>query len=103
MIKQSCFSLIGLALLISGIANVSFAERALGQEKDLIPRSVLFGNPDRASVRISPDGKYISYLAPRNGLLNVWVQTLGQDDAKPITNSTTRPIRNYFWMHIAYF
>ena len=99
MIKQYRLSLIGLALLISGIANVTFNQIAQAQDRDLIPRSVLFGNPDRASVRISPDGKYISYLAPHNGLLNVWVQTLGQDDAKPITDSTTRPIGNYFWMH----
>src|SRR5688500_15353253 len=40
---------------------------------DLIPRAILFGNPERASVQLSPDGKYISWLAPSNGVMNVWV------------------------------
>jgi len=39
----------------------------------LIPREVLFGNPDKASPRISPDGARLAYLAPMDGLLNVWV------------------------------
>jgi len=63
----------------------------------LIPREVFFGNPDRASVNISPDGTKLSYLAPHNDLLNIWVQTVGADDARPITNATERPIRRYFW------
>ena len=97
MIKKCRFSLLGLALLTSGLVNATSAEVALGQDRDLIPRSVLFGNPERAAVRISPDANQISFLAPRNDLLNVYVQTLGEDVAKPITNSTTRPIRSYFW------
>src|SRR5690606_19862514 len=41
--------------------------QATGNPKaDLIPRSVLFGNPERAAVRISPDGKHLSWLAPKD-------------------------------------
>ena len=39
----------------------------------LIPREVLFGNPDRTSIQLSPDGATIAYLAPVDGVLNVWV------------------------------
>jgi hypothetical protein len=39
----------------------------------LIPRSALFGNPEKAQARVSPDGKYISFIAPRDGVLNVWL------------------------------
>ena len=39
----------------------------------LIPRRVFFGNPDRAQVTISPDGEHLAWLAPRDGVLNVWV------------------------------
>ena len=39
----------------------------------LIPRQVLFGNPDKASAQLSPDGKHISYLGPLNGELAVVV------------------------------
>lgn len=63
----------------------------------LIPREVFFGNPDRASVAISPGGDRLAYLAPREGVMNVWVQTVGQDDARPVTQSTERPIRIYSW------
>src|SRR5690349_15865986 len=38
----------------------------------LIKRQVLFGNPERTAVELSPDGKQISYLAPKDGVMNVW-------------------------------
>ena len=65
---------------------------------DLIPREVIFGNPTKASPRISPDGNRISYLAPsEDGVLNVWVKSVGQDDDTMITNDTHRGIRGYGW------
>mgnify|MGYP000268295437 CR=1 FL=1 len=66
----------------------------------LIPRKIFFGNPDKAMVRLSPDGRYISYLAPVNGVLNVWVGP--REDpaaAKPITKDTFRGIRFYDWAY----
>src|SRR5215467_14521595 len=39
----------------------------------LLPRSLFFDNPDRARVMVSPDGKRLGWLAPVNGVLNVWV------------------------------
>ncbi|MCH8260211.1 MAG: S9 family peptidase [Planctomycetes bacterium] len=81
------------------IAAAPPARATQGQQENLIPRHVLFGNPDRAAVKISPDGMRLSYLAPHNNVLNVWVQTVGQDDARPLTNATERPIRIYFWAH----
>jgi dipeptidyl aminopeptidase/acylaminoacyl peptidase len=65
----------------------------------LIPREVLFGNPEKASPRISPDGTRIAWLAPVDGVLNVWVAHLGADDAAPVTNDTDRGIRDYRWAH----
>ncbi|MDH3268681.1 MAG: S9 family peptidase [Ignavibacteria bacterium] len=70
------------------------------KEAELISRKVLFDNPDKASLRISPDGKYLSYLAPVNGVLNVWVAP--KDDpskAFAVTNDTLRGIRIYFWAY----
>src|SRR5882757_3330364 len=65
---------------------------------DLIPRAVVFGNPERAGVQISPDGKQLSWLAPKDGVLNVWVAPVGKlDQAKPVTSDTARPIRQYLW------
>lgn len=39
----------------------------------LIPRSVLFGNPEKVSLSLSPDGTRLAFLAPLDGVLNVWV------------------------------
>ncbi len=73
----------------------------------LIPRQILFGNPDRAALRISPDGRHLSFLAPLNGVLNVWVAPVGDvGAAKPVTRDAGRGIRIYFWAytgaHIVY-
>jgi hypothetical protein len=60
----------------------------------LIPRAALFGNPVRTQARLSPDGKYISFLAPRDGFLNVWLAPYGKlGSAKPITDDKKRGIR----------
>lgn len=66
----------------------------------LIPRKLLFGNPDRAAVTISPDGKKLAFLAPLQGVLNVWVAPLTRPEkAKPVTNDRRRGIRSYGWAH----
>ncbi|MCA9277697.1 MAG: S9 family peptidase [Phycisphaeraceae bacterium] len=75
--------------------------------QDLIPRDVLFGNPERAAVRISPDGTQLSWLAPVEGVLNIWVAPVNElHNAKPVTKDDNRGIRQYFWStggtHIIY-
>lgn len=77
-----------LALLLSGVSSLVQA-----QMPPLIPRDVLFGNPEKTNPQISPDGKMLGYLAPHNGVLNVWVRTLGQDDDQVITADKKRGIR----------
>jgi dipeptidyl aminopeptidase/acylaminoacyl peptidase len=65
----------------------------------LIPRDVLFGNPEKASAELSPDGARLAYLAPLDGVLNVWV---GQSDGtgmRPVTRDTDRGVRFYTWAH----
>jgi dipeptidyl aminopeptidase/acylaminoacyl peptidase len=73
---------------------------------DLIARTALFGNPERISPRVSPDGTRLAWIAPDDGVLNVWVATIGADDAHPVTHDRDRGIRTYFWApddtHIGY-
>lgn len=65
-----------------------------------IPRRLLFGNPDRALVRLSPGGSWISYLAPDEGVLNVWVAPADRpDQATPVTQDRGRGIHQYTWAH----
>ena len=63
----------------------------------LIPRSVLFGNPERAAPKLSPDGARLAYLAPHNGVLNVWVRTVGGSDDRPLTADSLRGVWEYLW------
>ncbi|MBY0514490.1 MAG: S9 family peptidase, partial [Gemmataceae bacterium] len=64
----------------------------------LIPRDVLFGNPDRAAPKISPTGKHLAYLRPDDkNVLQVWVRTVGQNDDKAVTQDPKRGIRQYYW------
>jgi dipeptidyl aminopeptidase/acylaminoacyl peptidase len=73
---------------------------------DLIPRDVLFGNPERLSPAVSPDGRRLAHIAPVDGVLNVWVGTLGGDDATPVSNDSERGVRSFLWCdddrHIVY-
>jgi dipeptidyl aminopeptidase/acylaminoacyl peptidase len=71
-----------------------------GVDAPLIPRALIFGNPDRSSPKLSPDGKQISYLAPVNGVLNLWVGPADQPDAaKPVTDDHARGVHQYFWAY----
>jgi dipeptidyl aminopeptidase/acylaminoacyl peptidase len=72
---------------------------ALAQgQAPLIPREKIFGNPTKVAGRLSPDGKWLSWIAPRDGVLNLWVAPA--DDpaaARPLTNERQRPIRGNIW------
>lgn len=65
----------------------------------LIPLEVLFGNPERLSPQISPDGSRMAYIAPDEGVLNVWVGTTGKDDYRPVTKDRDRGVRFFLWAH----
>jgi dipeptidyl aminopeptidase/acylaminoacyl peptidase len=70
------------------------------KEVPLIPRKLLFGNPDKTMARLSPDGSKLSYLAPVDGVLNVWVGPADDPEAaKPVTKDTNRGIRMYAWAY----
>ena len=64
----------------------------------IIPRDALFGNPTRAQGKISPDAKWLSWLAPHEGVLNIWLAPAHDPDkARVMTKATARPIRQHFW------
>ncbi len=64
----------------------------------LIERSKLFGNPSRSGASLSPNGQWLSWLAPRDGVMNIWVAPVSNlGAAKPLTASKDRPIRQSFW------
>jgi dipeptidyl aminopeptidase/acylaminoacyl peptidase len=63
-----------------------------------IPMKDFFRNPEKTGYAISPDGKYISFMAPYKSRLNIYVQERGSDKAVLVSSETERPITGgYFW------
>ncbi len=86
-------------LAAASLTTVAAAQNgpAAGQPR-LIERTAFFSNPTRTGGRISPDGQWISFIAPRDGVLNVWVAPVATpDQARPLTAEKQRPIRQHFW------
>lgn len=72
----------------------------------LIPRAVLFGNPERIRPQLSPAGDKIAYIAPVDSVLNLWVMNIDGSEPRQLTFDTNRGVINYFWAendtHILY-
>ena len=62
-----------------------------------IPVREFFKNPEKSGFDLSPDGRYISYMAPYQDRMNIHVQKMGEKEAKRITSVTERDIAGYFW------
>ena len=92
-------------------ASLPFArpETSRAAEAELIARRVLFDNPDYGSLTVSPDGWHLSWLAPIDGVRNLFVARI--DDlasARPVTRITDRSISPFYrWAqtnsHIIFF
>ncbi len=83
-----------------GVVILSLVNAAAAELPPLIPRAVLFGNPEKASPQISPDGKYLAYVAPdAKDVQQVWVRTIGKDDDRALTRDKKRGIRTFFWTY----
>lgn len=70
----------------------------------LIPRQILFGNPEKMDPHVSPDGKHIAYLAPltkndESEVLNIWIKSIDKNDDRPLTHFTDRSSQSFFWSH----
>jgi dipeptidyl aminopeptidase/acylaminoacyl peptidase len=66
----------------------------------LLARQIIFGNPERTGPRISPDGKQLGWIAPKDGVLNVYVAPAGDlSKARAVTGSKKRPIPAFVWAH----
>jgi dipeptidyl aminopeptidase/acylaminoacyl peptidase len=64
----------------------------------LIPRKLLFGNASRFGAELSPDGTMLSWHAPVDGVMNIWLAPLADlDAARPITRTKGRPINWHAW------
>jgi len=56
-----------------------------------------FKNPEKAYFKISPGGQFISFTAPYESRMNLFIQEIGQDSIQQITFETDRDIAGYLW------
>jgi dipeptidyl aminopeptidase/acylaminoacyl peptidase len=89
-------SLVFLGTLAFGVV---FHIHALAQSAPpLIPREAFFGNPAKVYGELSPDGHWLSWEAPKDGVLNVFVAPLSErSNARALTAEKTRPVSYYWW------
>ncbi|MDP8206466.1 MAG: S9 family peptidase [Candidatus Electryonea clarkiae] len=91
---------LGSGILLLVFAGLMISSCSTTTEKvELIPLEVLFGNPDKVTARMSPKGDYLTYVAPYEGVLNIWIRTIGKDDDQPLTKDKGRGIRKYKWAY----
>ena len=91
-------SYLATALIAVAVTISSAVVPAQNSSSPLIERAKLFGNPSRSGASLAPDGKHLAWLAPRDGVMNIWVAPINQlGAARPLTASKDRPIRVVFW------
>src|ERR1700761_3601304 len=70
------------------------------RETRLIPIIDFFKTAEKSAFRISPDGKYISYLKPYKDKQNLFIQSLADGKERMATNFTDYSVRgDYFWTY----
>jgi dipeptidyl aminopeptidase/acylaminoacyl peptidase len=86
---------LGLVVPFTGLPSAGAADAAL------VARRIYFESPDYQNVRISPDGAQLTYLAPRDGVRNLWVARVADpQSARPLTKAMDRDIGGFFsWAH----
>ena len=91
-------SLIAVAAVTTTLTISSI--ESLASLPPLIPRQVLFGSAQKSNPQISPNGKYIAYIAPdKSNVSQIWVRTLGEKDDRQITADKKRGIQDYTWTY----
>jgi dipeptidyl aminopeptidase/acylaminoacyl peptidase len=93
------FLALAALMVLTGVAGAAIDKSYLAKLPPIIDRNVLFGDPQIARGRLSPDGTHISFLKPYKNVLNIWVKGVDEpfEAARPVTADTTRPVRGYFW------
>ncbi len=93
-------SLLAVVVALGGLTVNAVPASAQGTPGPLLPREVLFGSPTRVSPKLSPDGTQLSFLAPVDGVLNVWVGPASDPNrARPVTTDKRTGIRVYQWAY----
>jgi len=64
----------------------------------LLPRTVALGDPDRADVQVSPDGKRIGWIGPVDGVAALWIAPAEDvKKAEAIAPDPAGGVRAWWW------
>lgn len=63
-----------------------------------IPLEDFFRNSPQAAFQLSPDGKNLSFMAPYQDRMNIFVRNLDKEEATQLTHETERSVAGYFWV-----
>lgn len=94
---QRIFMLLSLGLCALSAGCDQPATKNGGAHVPLIPRKVIFDDPKKTNPKISPDGKRLAYIAPANGILNVWIKTIGKSDDRPVIKGNDNGVQLHWW------
>ena len=90
-------------LLLLGLASTALADRAeplayLDELPPIIDRDLFFGDPEVSGAQLSPDGRFITFIRPYEGVRNIWIKGINEafDEARPLT-ADDKPVPGYFW------
>ena len=97
--KKLLFLLFALFSISTLMAQTSIRDNFISELPPIVDIEVFFGDPEIAGAQISPDGNYISFRKPYEGVMNIWVKKFDEpfENAKPVTSEKKRPLTNYFW------
>jgi dipeptidyl aminopeptidase/acylaminoacyl peptidase len=85
-------------IIFAALAGVLFACNK--HQTSQIPVSDFFKIPEMSTFRISPDGKYISYLKAYNKKENLFIRSLADGKEQAATSFSDYPVRgDYFWTY----
>ncbi len=63
----------------------------------LIPMQDFFKNPVKSNFKISPNGKFYSFLSPWKSRMNIMIGEIDKDTIYQVTYKEDSDILNYFW------
>ena len=95
--KRATFLLFSFLMLMT-MQPMQAQKREVLPDVPLIDREVFFDTPEISGGKLSPDGKWISFMKEYKGIINIWVKKFDDkfEESRPLTDND-RPLGGYFW------
>jgi len=98
--RFSFFIISGLILMVAGCSTSPVHTTLVKSDlPELIPLREFFLNVDtKFGYQISPDGKKLAWLEPKNRRLTIYFKSIGTDDIQTIDSHSSKPIYGVAWL-----